>query len=68
MNELRLKYHRDTGIRIHEYYFPNNVVEYVEWLEEQLAECEAVGKINKQINGKNKTFYTDGPIFYSPDK
>ena len=54
MNELRLKYHRDTGIRMHEYYFPDNVVEYVEWLEEQLAECGAVQTINNLLNEKNK--------------
>jgi len=36
MKELRYKYHRDTGIPIHQYYFDNDeleIEEYIEWLE-----------------------------------
>ncbi len=57
MNELRMKYHRDTGIRIQDYYSATDderVIEaYVEWLEEQLSDCETVHEINNSINGKN---------------
>ena len=44
--------------------------EYVEWLEEQLSDCEAVQEINNLINGrKNKIDPPpDGPIFYDPNK
>ena len=73
MNELRLKYQYETGININEkipyrYYGEERehraiIEEYIEWLEQQLTDCNAVQEINNLINGrKNKT------IFYSPDK
>ena len=40
MNELRLEYHQETGIRIHDRIDHNGdeyVKEYIEWLEEQIT-------------------------------
>ena len=38
MNELRLQYHRDTGIRIDDRidYISSELREYIEWLEKQI--------------------------------
>jgi len=44
MNELRLQYHRDTGIRIQDRFtaLDPEMEEYVEWLENKLTPPRAV--------------------------
>jgi len=43
MNELRLEYHRNTGIRIQDRYCEDpDIEDYIEWLEEKLLDDEAL--------------------------
>jgi len=57
MKELRLEYHRETGVRIQDWSFDkdeSDMEEYVEWLEEKLLDDDALFKLmNKILNGKN---------------
>ena len=62
MNEFRLKYHHDTGIRIQDAFFCDRTEEYIEWLEEQLADALRVNGINQML------FDRDIPIFYETNK
>ena len=50
MNELRLEYHRDTGIRIHDHVIEDKDIEdYVLWLEEKLLDDEALFTLMNHI-------------------
>jgi len=55
MNELRLQYHRYTGIRIQDHDFDDpEMEEYVEWLEERVKTPDLSPKglviTNKYVN------------------
>ena len=56
MNELRLEYHRETGIRIQDHIIEDkDIEEYVLWLEEKLLDDEALFNLmNKILHEKNK--------------
>lgn len=64
MNELRLQYHHDTGIRIHDVLFTDKTEEYIEWLEGHLEELSLVNDINQLLSNR-----IIKPIFwYGQDK
>jgi len=59
MNEFRLEYHRDTGVRIQDHFCDDlDIEEYIEWLEEQLEEITQIDEINQLLLDRKI------PIFY----
>jgi hypothetical protein len=58
MNELRMEYHRETGIRIQDWHFTRDeadMEDYVEWLEEKLLDDEALFILMNKILHEKKT-------------
>jgi hypothetical protein len=74
MKELRLEYHRETGVRIQDWCFDkdeSDIEEYIEWLEEKLLDDEALFiLINKILHEKktNTTRDKTGEHLHSPDE
>ena len=54
MNELRLQYHQETGIRIQDHNFDRKTEEYIEWLEKTIEDATKQAKV-----------LLNHPIFYN---